>query len=124
MNTMNDTPENGIYAPLTWTDPEPAKSADTVETTEQHPIFIVEAVSMFRMRYAVRCKSAEHANDTVVMNEAEEMSQLHLDEVITSTRRVSPEEYLAMFRADNDYLSSWDDEKILNHLHTVDYDRD
>lgn len=84
-------------------------------------IFVVDAISMFRMRYAVRCKSAEHAADTVVMNEAEEMSQLHLDEVISSVREVTEAEYLAMFDADNDYMQGWPTDKKLGMIHTVEY---
>lgn len=85
------------------------------------PVFIVEAVSMFRMRYAVRCKSAEHAMDTVTMHEAEDMSQLHLGETITSAREVSESEYLKIFDEDNDYLKSWSDEKKQDFIHVVDY---
>ena len=84
-------------------------------------IYIVEAISMFRMRYAVRCQSAEHATDTVVMQEAEEMSQQHLDEVISSVREVTEAEYLAQFDADNDYMQSWPTDKKLGMIHTVDY---
>ncbi len=84
-------------------------------------IYIVEAISMFRMRYAVRCQSAEHATDTVVMQEAQEMSQLHLDEVVSNVREVTEAEYLAMYDADNDYLKDWPAEKKLGMIHTVDY---
>lgn len=119
---MNETPENGIYAPLTWADNEaPPEKTDTVEAKEELPIFIVEAISMFRMRYAVRARSAEHAMDTVVCEQAEEMSQEHLDEVISSTRQVTEAEYLQMFDADNDYLRSWETEAKLRYIHTVDY---
>lgn len=85
------------------------------------PVFIVEAISTFRMRYAVRCKSAEHAMDTVTMQEAGEMSQVHLGETIVSARKVSKSEYLEVFDEDNDYLRSWSDEKKLETIHTVDY---
>jgi hypothetical protein len=84
-------------------------------------IYIVEAISMFRMRYAVRCQSAEHATDTVVMQEAQEMSQQHLDEVVSNVREVTEAEYLAMYDADNDYLKDWPAEKKLGMIHTVEY---
>ena len=48
------------------------------------PKYLVETISYFRHRYVIECDSAEHAKDTVTMNEAEEMSQLHIDESITS----------------------------------------
>lgn len=87
-------------------------------------IFIVEAVSMFRMRYAVVAECAEHACDEVVMNHdghLKELSQIHLDEIITSTREVSKEEYLKVFDADNDYLASWTEEQKMNQLNKIDY---
>lgn len=111
--------ERGIYAPLTWTEDQQQPEPQSVQDDK---IFIVEAISMFRMRYAVRCRSAEHAADTVVMQEVKnELSQHHLDEIISSVREVSPEEYLRVFDADNDYLRSWDTEKKLSHIHTVVY---
>jgi hypothetical protein len=110
-----------IYAPLTWTQEQ--EQPESVQAEPDTKIFIVEAVSMFRMRYAVRCRSAEHAADTVVMSEANELSQLHLDEVITSTREVSEAEYLKIFDADNDYLMTWDRDQKMNMIHSVDYDK-
>lgn len=120
-NTMND---NGIYAPLTWTAQELTKDQSvesTVKVEPENKIYIVEAISMFRMRYAVRCQSAEHAMDTVVLEEAEELSQEHLQEVISSTREVTEAEFLQIFDQDNGYLSSWDAERKLKFIHTVDY---
>ena len=35
------------------------------------PKYLVETISMFRIRYVVDCESPEHAKDTVTMNEAE-----------------------------------------------------
>lgn len=115
--------ENGIYAPLTWNQDDPPAQQPEPEVAEaDNGIFIVEAVSMFRMRYAVRCRSAEHAADTVVMQEVQnELSQLHLDEIITSTRQVTEAEYLQMFDQDNDYLRSWEPEQKLKYIHVVDY---
>ena len=86
-------------------------------------IYIVETVSMFRIRYAVACRSAEHAGDTVTMQEAPELSQEHLTETITSIREVDQAEYLRVFNEDNDYLSSWTEAQKLNMIHTVDYDQ-
>jgi hypothetical protein len=113
-----------IYAPLTWTDEQEQEQPQAEpQSVQDSKIFIVEAISMFRMRYAVRCKNAEHAADTVVMNEANELSQQHLDEVISSTRQVTEAEYLQIFDADNDYLSTWNRDQKMNMIHTVDYDK-
>ena len=75
------------------------------------PKYLVETISMFRMRYVVECESADHAKDVVTMNEAEELSQLHLDELITSAREIDDAEYLRLFDEDNDYLKDWDEER-------------
>ena len=75
------------------------------------PKYLVETISMFRMRYVVECESADHAKDVVTMNEAEEFSQLHLDELITSAREIDDAEYLRLFDEDNDYLKDWDEER-------------
>ena len=85
------------------------------------PKYLVETVDFFRMRYVVECENAEDAKDTVTMNEAEEFSQLHLDETITSTRVIDDAEYLRLFDEDNDYLKAWPEEQKFKYVHKVDY---
>ena len=86
------------------------------------PKYLVETISMHRIRYVVDCESAEHAKDTVTMNEVEEFSQLHIDEMITSTRVIDDAEYLRVFDEDNDYLREWSEEQKFNYVHEVNYD--
>lgn len=71
---------------------------------------LVEAVSMFRMRYMVEVPvgKSEYALDTVVMQEAKEFSQKFLDENIVSHRVMSKEEALVLCDTDNDYCKSWE----------------
>lgn len=89
------------------------------------PKFLVETVSMHRIRYVVECKSKEHACDSVVCSEPEqEFSQIHLDEIITSTREISDQEYLRLFNEDNDYMCSWTDEQKFRLVHKIDYPED
>lgn len=85
------------------------------------PKYLVETVDMFRMRYVIECESAEHAKDTVTMKEAEEFSQLHVDETITSVRAIDDAEYLRVFDEDNDYLREWSEEQKFNYVHKVEY---
>ena len=85
------------------------------------PKYLVETISMFRIRYVVECESPEHAKDTVTMNEAEEFSQLHIDEMITSTRVIDDAEYLRLFDEDNDYLKSWSEDQKFKFVHKVEY---
>lgn len=74
-------------------------------------LYLVETVSMFRIRYAVEAECADYAKDTVTCNEAQELSQLHLDEIITSAREITDAEYLKIFDEDNDYLKNWDEDQ-------------
>lgn len=85
------------------------------------PKYLVETISYFRHRYVIDCESAEHATDTVVMNEAEEMSQKHIDESVTSVREIDDTEYLRVFDEDNDYLKSWSEHQKFKFVHKVEY---
>lgn len=87
--------------------------------------YLVETISMFRMRYVIEAESAEHAKDEVTMNndgELREFSQMHVDEMITSAREIDREEYLRLFNEDNDYLQEWDDDHKLSFVNVIDYD--
>lgn len=81
-------------------------------------LVLVECISTFRMRYVVEVPAGkkEWALDTVVMNEAEELSQEHLGEQIVSHRVINESEYLRIFNEDNGYLSSWDNEQKLRMI--------
>ena len=83
------------------------------------PKYLVETISYHRIRYVIECDSAEHAKDTVTMNEAEEMSQAHIDESITDCREIDDTEYLRIFNEDNDYLRSWTDGQKFKYVHKV-----
>jgi len=63
------------------------------------PLFVVDAIQMFRTRYIIECKEAEHAGDTVVMNEAEQYSQMDLGERILTTKEITYEEFRRMNKA-------------------------
>ena len=86
--------------------------------------YLVETVSMFRMRYVVEALEDTHACDAVIMNDGDvdEFSQVHLDEIITSTREIDDAEYLRLFDQDNDYLKDWDDSQKFRRVHVIDYE--
>jgi hypothetical protein len=56
-------------------------------------LFLVETITTFRHYYVIDCLSAEHAEDTVVMQEAAELDQKCLGETIVSTRAITQTEY-------------------------------
>lgn len=85
--------------------------------------YVVETVSMFRIRYVIECESAEHAKDTVTMNEADEFGQMHIDENIVSCREVSDEEISSLFLEDHPYLKEWGPEHAFKFVHKVEYDK-
>jgi len=87
--------------------------------------YMVETISIHRIRYVVEAKEATHATDEVVMKMGDthfdEFSQYHVDEVISSVREISDEEYLKTFDEDNDYLKNWSDEKKFGFVQRIDY---
>jgi hypothetical protein len=90
------------------------------------PKYLVETVSVFRMRYVVEAKNASDARDEVTLNVGDnfhEFSQLHLDEMISSTREIDDTEYLRMFDEDNVYLKDWDEEQKFRFVQVLNYDK-
>ena len=90
-------------------------------------LYLVETISMFRQRYVVESKDEEDALDEVAMNVSgykddwQEFSQKHLDEVITSSREISKEEYLKLYDQDNDYATAWSDDMKLRYINKIEY---
>ena len=88
-------------------------------------LFLVETISMFRMRYVIEARTEEHALDEVVMNigqpEFEEFSQKHISEDIVTTREITPDEYMKLFDEDNDYLKQWTDVEKMQFINVIDY---
>ena len=85
-----------------------------LESTTEMISRISPIVDIVYSRWLATVLKVEDAKDTVTMNEAEEFSQMHIDEMITSTREIDDAEYLRVFNEDNDYLREWT-EKI-NYL--------
>jgi hypothetical protein len=79
-------------------------------------LYLVETITLFRHYYAIECESAEHAEDTVVMEEAAELDQKCLGETIVSTREITQSEYNAISK--ESFNSHMGDKMI----HKVNYD--
>jgi len=87
--------------------------------------YMVETVSIFRHRYVVEAKEAEHACDEVICGKEtlKEFSQFHVDENIWSVSELDDDqEYLEMFDMDNEYLKGWDDEKKFSFVNKINYE--
>lgn len=90
------------------------------------PKYLVETVSVFRLRYVVEAEYAEHAKDEVALNfdgKMHEFSQLHIDEMITSAREIDTEEYLRLYDEDNPHFKYWTDEEKLAWVNVIDYNK-
>jgi hypothetical protein len=89
-------------------------------------LYLVETVSMFRMRYVVEAREESHATDEFIMeigkDSFKEFSQHHMDEVIVSTRELSAKEYLKLFDKDNDYLKNWDISQKMESINSIKYE--
>ena len=95
--------------------------------SEKKKLYLVETVSMFRMRYVIEAKDESDALDEVTYystggsENLTEFSQKHIDEVITSSRKLSDKSYLKLFDKDNDYLKNWTDDEKRIYINKIDY---
>lgn len=86
------------------------------------PIYLVDTIVTYRMKYAIEAKELSHAYDEVTMSNGilSELTQRCLGETICDGREVTIEEVnkmLEIFKADEDELSShWMGEKLLNKV--------
>ena len=87
---------------------------------------LVDAVSMFRMRYAVAVpdslsdnEAITWAKDSVTCEECEEFSQYHIGESISDANILSKESLLSQFDKDNDYFTEWPEDKKLQYVKVI-----
>lgn len=86
---------------------------------------LVETLAQYRMRYVVEVPDKEKeswALDTVTMEEAPELSQKFLGEVILSHRPIKKKKAVKIFKEDNDYLGHLTDEEIVERFFTREKD--
>ena len=91
------------------------------------PIFLIDTLSTFRMKYAIEAETLEHAYDELVMTEHsrtfDEVTQKWLGEQIVQGQQVSYEELLVLVNnldKDESELSSyWMGDKL---IHKVEYE--
>lgn len=83
------------------------------------PKYLVECISQYRMVYVVDTEKKEWAEDTVWAEEAEEFGQMHLGEIVVSSREVDDDECIRVHDELNDYLREWSREQKLARVHKV-----
>lgn len=88
-------------------------------------IVIVETLSVFKHKYAVEVREESHALDEVVCNLGNpnftELSQVHLDEIISGHTVVDAREYLKLFDKENDYLKDWTEDQKFSWINKAEY---
>lgn len=80
------------------------------------PNYLVETISIHRMRYVVEADEPDHAADEVVMEKAEEFGQHHVAENIIGVREVTDDEIPKLFFQDHPYLESWGPQKAFDYI--------
>lgn len=110
-------------------DSDVQRTIEIMEKNMSKKLYLVETVSIFRQRYVVEAREAEHATDEVVMNvngtydeNWQEFSQKHIDENIMSVREISAEEYVRQFDEDNDYLKNWSLSQKMGFINSIKYE--
>lgn len=98
-----------------------------VKVEDNLKYYVVDVLSTFRNRFVVKAKSLDHAMDEVVFREDDvnfvEFSQKHLGTQIIDGIEVSEEELMVFHKKDNDYISSWSKEAVLEKLtNTIKYE--
>jgi hypothetical protein len=91
------------------------KSNKSTESTQN--LYVIDAISTFRIRYAVKASDKKikqiNNNFSNAVDELEEFSQKHICEVISSYKLITEKDYLVMFDEDNDYLRNLTSEEKL-----------
>lgn len=93
--------------------------------SNQRKYVMVTTISSFRIRYAIPVDEITDsdgtvnplwANDSVVMNEAKEFSQVHIGEAIADNTVLGETKVLRMFDDENPHLKGWDRNQKLDKL--------
>lgn len=90
------------------------------------PLFVIDAVASFRMRFVIEADELSHAMDEVVMRESgndddffDEFSQKYLGETIIDGREITTEQFQQLLKEDSD-CSHWMGDKL---IHKIKYER-
>lgn len=81
-------------------------------------IYLIETISMFRLRYGVEADNETDAAALVAAGGEDliEMSQEHLGEIGSSCWEIDKDEFVQIWDDDNDYAKSWTVEKKLKYI--------
>jgi hypothetical protein len=57
------------------------------------PLYEITTISVFRHKYIIEANTSDEACAAIVSEHPEELIQIHLEEVVTSKRKIYPEEF-------------------------------
>lgn len=79
-------------------------------------IYIIDAVSSYKISYAVTAESKEEAREKFEKGNLEEMGQQWLGERFIKSFEVTEDGYIAYFDEINDYLKEWTKEQKMQFI--------
>jgi len=84
----------------------------------ERKLYMLECISIQKIRYCVETDKAglKKIQDRDLDCDYTEFSQDHVTERVIAIHPIDKETYLKMFNEDNDYLSSWTDDKKLEFI--------
>lgn len=81
--------------------------------------YLVETISMFRIRYVVETDVSGKVVTTLWDSGTVEFSQEHLDEIVSSIREIDNAEYVRLFDEGHPHLVHWNEEQKLRYVNKV-----
>ena len=92
---------------------------------------MVNAVSMFNMKYVIEVPDEvedkdllDHVEKQVKAENTKEFTQRHMGETVSNYDVVTQQEIIDTFRNEEPYFAEWSDEKILQMVTPIGFDRE
>ena len=91
---------------------------------------MVDAVSMFKMKYCIEVPDEiedkdllDHVEKQVSAGDTLEFTQRHMGETVENYTIVTKDEILEQFRSEEPYFASWEDEVFMRQVTPIGFDR-
>ena len=92
---------------------------------------MVNAVSMFNMKYVIEvpdeiepCYLLDYVEKQVAAENTKEFTQRHMGETVSNYEVVTQQQILDAFRNEEPYFAEWPDEKIMQMVTPIGFDRE
>ena len=92
---------------------------------------MVNAVSMFNMKYVIEvpdeiesCYLLDYVEKQVKAENTKEFTQRHMGETVSNYDVVTKQQILDAFRAEEPYFAEWSDERIMQMVTPIGFDRE